>query len=269
VPSSVTLTKSVSPAGFVPAGQPITYTLSYANPGATGVAGVEINDTIPTGTTLVSGSVSASPALPVTALIGNDLIWNINSLAPGASGSITFAVLPSSCVSSVSNSAHESDLSAGNLISNVVSNTFPTCSPTNTPTVTNTPTITYTPTVTATASNTPTMTSTGTPTFSPTPTCVTYVWPDPYNPKTAYGNSLKISCMNSESKVMIYTVSGELVRTLDQSDSCQFTGMWGTSYCWDGKNKQKFPVATGIYLYVVQQGSSVVKTGKFLLVDGS
>jgi hypothetical protein len=30
-----------------------------------------------------------------------------------------------------------------------------------------------------------------------------------------------------------------------------------------------FPVATGIYLYVVQQGNQVAQRGKFLLVNGS
>lgn len=260
-PSQVTLTKSVNPTGFVSSGQPITYTLSYSNPGASGVAGVEINDTIPAGTTLIPGSVSANPSLPVTALIGNDLIWNINYLAAGSTGTITFQVLPS-CASSISNTAKETDLDGGNITSNTVNNTIPTCSPTNTPTVTDTPT------VTATASNTPTPTSTGTPTFTPTPTCVTYVWPNPYNPGRAYNGTLKISCMNAQSKVSIFTVSGELIQTLDQSNACQFAGMWGTSYCWDGRNKQKQPVATGVYLYVVQEGDQVIQRGKFLLVNG-
>ena len=270
-PSQVTLTKSSNPSGFV-AGGPITYTLSYANPASSGVAGVEINDTIPTGTTLVPGSISSNPSQSVTSQVGNDLIWNINYLAGGASGTLTFEVMPSNCATAaVTNIAHESDLDTGNVTSNSVINNIATCSPT--PTQTNT----YTPTLTPTITNTPTITPTFTPTNSPTatptytPTCVTYVWPDPYNPKTAVGGTLRFSCMNDQTNVFIYTVSGELVQTLNLGTTttpCTNGDVWGTTYCWNGRNKMGFPVATGIYLYVVQQGTQIMQRGKFLMVSG-
>lgn len=256
-PSQVTLTKSSSPSGFV-AGGPITYTLSYSNPAAFAVAGVEIDDTIPTGTTLVPGSISSNPSMPITSLVGNDLIWSINSLAAGASGTLSFAVMPSNCPAAVTNMAHESDLDTGNIMSNSVINTIATC--TATPTATNTATVT--------ATFTPTNSPTPTPTY--TPTCVTYVWPNPYNPVKAVGGTLRFSCMNDQTNVMIYTVSGELVQTLNAGTStspCTNGDAWGTPYCWNGRNKMGFPVATGIYLYAVQQGNQVTQRGKFLLLN--
>jgi len=268
-PSLVTLTKSSSPSGFV-AGGPITYTLSYSNPAAFAVAGVEIDDTIPTGTTLVPSSVSSNPSMPITSLVGNDLIWSINSLAANTSGTLSFAVMPSNCPAAVTNTAHESDLDAGNITSNSVINTIATCTPSPTPTLTNTPTISPTPTNTATVTATFTPTNTPTPTPTYTPTCVTYVWPDPYNPKKAVGGTLRFSCMNDQTNVMIYTVSGELVQTLNAGTStspCTNGDAWGTPYCWNGRNKMGFPVATGIYLYVIQQGTQVVMRGKFLLMN--
>jgi uncharacterized repeat protein (TIGR01451 family) len=270
VPSQVTLTKSSNPSGFV-AGGPITYTLSYANPAASGVAGVEINDTIPTGTTLVSGSITSSPSMPITSMVGNDLIWNINYLPAGALGTLSFAVMPANCPGAVTNVAKESDLDGGNVNSNSVINTIATCSPTPTPTITNTPTIT--PTFTNTPTITPTFTPTNSPTPTPTytPTCVTNVWPDPYNPKTAVGGTLRFSCMNDQTSVLIYTISGELVQMLNMNTTaipCTNGDVWGTNYCWNGRNKMGFPVATGIYLYVVKQGSQIMQNGKFLIVNG-
>ena len=152
--------------------------------------------------------------------------------------------------------------------------------PTNTPAtpvITNTPTITSTPTNTPTITNTFTPTSTFTPTNSPTltptytPTCVTNVWPDPYNPKTAVGGTLRFSCMNDQTNVFIYTVSGELVQTLNLGTTttpCTNGEVWGTNYCWNGRNKMGFPVSTGIYVYVVEQGTQIMQRGKFLMVNG-
>jgi hypothetical protein len=146
----------------------------------------------------------------------------------------------------------------------------PTNTPTSTPVITNTPTMTFTPTNTPTI--TPTFTATNSPTATPTytPTCVTNVWPDPYNPKMAVGGTLRFSCMNDQTNVFIYTVSGELVQTINLGTSvtpCTNGDVWGTNYCWNGRNKMGFPVATGIYLYVVEQGTQIIQRGKFLLMN--
>jgi len=79
--------------------------------------------------------------------------------------------------------------------------------------------------------------------------------------------------MNDQTNVLIYTISGELVQTLNYQTNqtppvpCQSGNMWGTSYCWNGRNSHGYPVATGIYLYMVQQESQVTQRGKFLLMN--
>jgi hypothetical protein len=108
-----------------------------------------------------------------------------------------------------------------------------------------------------------------TPTFTPTPTCVINVWPDPFNSKYAVNSALKISCMNPRTKVSIYTISGELVQTLDQTTACQVVNTWGTVYCWNGRNRSNWPVSTGVYFYVVFEDDKVVQRGKFLVVNTS
>ncbi len=109
---SITLTKANSPSGQVSEGQTITYTLSYKNTGNSAISGVVVNDTIPTGTSLLSNSVTSAPYEPVTALIGQDLLWNIGYLAAGASGTLSFGVTvsplpPGTCAGSIVNIAEE------------------------------------------------------------------------------------------------------------------------------------------------------------------
>jgi hypothetical protein len=120
-------------------------------------------------------------------------------------------------------------------------------------TPTNTPTLT------------PTFTSTTTSTPTDTPTCVPQVWPDPFNPKYAKNNVLKIGCLTPGSVVTIYTLSGEKVWTTSQSAflyNSPFTAVW------DGKNQNGSPVSAGIYFYVIAEGGKVLQRGKFLVASG-
>jgi hypothetical protein len=96
-----------------------------------------------------------------------------------------------------------------------------------------------------------------------------HVWPDPYNPALAVGNTLRINCMYANTKVDIFTISGELVQTLDTSNACVVASTWGMVYCWNGRNKANYPVATGLYFYVVREGNKVIQRGKFLVVNTS
>lgn len=225
------------------------------------------------------------------------MVWNVGTVNVGASVAVTYFFDVTSCASNTMSVQAVMDVaSPPQTITSGTANASVVCltdtptwtatatltftptntgTPSNTPTITDTPTNTYTPTVTSTPTytgtptNTYTPTNTGTPTLTYTPTCVTHVWPDPYIPQKAFQGTLKISCMSSNSKVSIFTVSGELVQTLDQSDACQVTDGWGTVYCWNGRNRQQYPVATGVYLYVVQSGDKVVQRGKFLLTNSS
>lgn len=126
-----------------------------------------------------------------------------------------------------------------------------------TPTVTPTPTNSFTPTNTYTPTMTPTITDTFTPTPTFTPTCPINVWPDPYNPKYAHDNALKISCLPPNAQVFIYDISGELVNVINQS---------GDPTEWQGaKNQNGVPVSSGVYFYVIKNGNIVLQRGKFLI----
>ncbi|HEY5039930.1 MAG TPA: hypothetical protein VIJ93_12740 [bacterium] len=131
---------------------------------------------------------------------------------------------------------------------------MPTSTPTNTPTITptSTPTLSLTPTQTF----TPTVTLPPTATF--TPTCVTHVWPDPYNPNYAIGGFLKVDCLPLGAVVSLYTVSGELVRSLTENSGLAL---------WDGRNQEGAKVSPGIYYYVILQGTQVYQSGKFLVLN--
>ncbi len=137
------------------------------------------------------------------------------------------------------------------------------CGPTLTgcgPTPTATPIIntTFTPTTTSTI----TFTGTPSPTFSPTPTitppCSIQVWPDPYSIQNAYDHALRIGCLPPGTQVCIYDVSGELVNKIASlGDPTEWIG---------GKNLNGITVSTGIYYYVVQNGQTVLRRGKFLII---
>jgi uncharacterized repeat protein (TIGR01451 family) len=87
MPPTLNLVKRVTPAGTVTPGQQLTYTLCYSNAGQQPATGVVITDTIPANTTYVPGS-----ATPPQSGGPDPLIWDIGTLAGGASGCVTFAV---------------------------------------------------------------------------------------------------------------------------------------------------------------------------------
>jgi len=58
----------------------------------------------------------------------------------------------------------------------------------------------------------------------------------------------------------VYTLTGEPVISNLQS----VTG----TIIWDGRNKNGVKVASGLYYYLVQNGSSILLQGKLLVVNG-
>ncbi len=115
-----------------------------------------------------------------------------------------------------------------------------------------TATITPTWTITATAVTSTTFTATATLTIPPTPTptwlplCLTLYRnsPNPFAEGTYFIFDL---CSQAEIKVKIYTISGEVVRELEQQGA---QGM--NSIYWDSKNKSGMSIASGIYIYSVE-----------------
>lgn len=80
------LAKSPAAQGPFTTGDAVGWTLSYGNPGAASLLNTVLEDKLPLGFTLVSASPAATTVIP-----GNPTIvrWNLGTLAPGASGSVT------------------------------------------------------------------------------------------------------------------------------------------------------------------------------------
>jgi hypothetical protein len=90
---------------------------------------------------------------------------------------------------------------------------------------------------------------------SVTPTCVK-VYPNPFNPGcsrlTFWGSGVP------HATIKIYTVSGELVKSLHE-----INGEY--KIYWDGKNEEGEPVVAGIYLFVANNPEGR-DTGKFMII---
>jgi len=88
-------------------------------------------------------------------------------------------------------------------------------------------------------------------------TCV-LTKPNPYHPDKGLLTFFGDGIVPGETKIKIYTLSGELVKTLTGiKDRKEIT--------WDGKNESGEPVISGIYLYVYESPKEK-GTGKFTLI---
>lgn len=231
------------------------------------VVNATLTDAVPPGVTY-SG---ASP-LPTSGTPNGPLVWNYPALminqcpvswwgtvaCPGPAinqftftDSVLAAPVTSNSVTLTVTGACNPTPTATNTPTSTVSSTA-TPSPTNTstftPSLTATPTITFTPTITPTPVDTAT--------FTPTPVGL-HVWPNPFDPKYAVGGFLKAYQVPSGSTMSFYTVSGELVRSLSESNGV---------ILWDGRNNNGMEVSTGTYYYVIQSGTTVILTGKILVL---
>jgi flagellar hook assembly protein FlgD len=74
-------------------------------------------------------------------------------------------------------------------------------------------------------------------------------------------DGMTFTSLPSECTIKIYTVSGELVRTLQHSD---VTGL-PQQEKWDGKTSGGDPVASGVYLWRVESASDA-KNGKLMVI---
>ena len=79
----LTITKSAP--STVPSLSNMTYTLTYANTGATVISDVQIKDTVPAGTTFVSAANGGNNNFGTVA-------WNVGNVAPNTSGTVSFTV---------------------------------------------------------------------------------------------------------------------------------------------------------------------------------
>jgi hypothetical protein len=162
----------------------------------------------------------------------------------------------------------------------------PVYTPTVTPTVTVTPTITRTATITKTATITPTLTITPTSTLSPTitrsatatpsgtitptrtitSTVVPYtnlgavvVYPNPYRAKEKSVAEVKFGHLPPRVTVRLYELTGGLVCNLEKNNP-------QSVLVWNLTNTQGSPVASGIYIYILQDGQGGEVRGKVAII---
>jgi len=84
------------------------------------------------------------------------------------------------------------------------------------------------------------------------------VYPNPFNPNTAYNHVLKFANLPSGAQVLIYTISGEEVKSYKEQ--------YGYVY-WDGKNAYNFEVSAGIYYFeITWDNNKNTLLGKIFLV---
>lgn len=85
------------------------------------------------------------------------------------------------------------------------------------------------------------------------------VYPNPFKPSTAVNNTVKIINLPSEATIRIYNIARELVYEYYHSDT-------GGGITWDGKNNSGEAVATGLYIYVLEDSSGGKKHGKLSVI---
>jgi hypothetical protein len=132
---------------------------------------------------------------------------------------------------------------------------------TETSTLTQTITASFTPPITHTATPTTTTgaTTTETPSPAPYPTGDIYIFPNPFNPGTSVSGKLKIINLPLNSKIYIYTLSGELVN---------FYLAQAPVFLWDAANIYGQKVSAGIYYCVIYRSTGVLlSSGKIFVIN--
>src|SRR5207249_970622 len=108
----LTLTKSDGNVTAAPGGT-VAYTLSYANTGNIGLAGVLLNETVPANSTFNAAASTGGWSCPNGSPAGTACALTVGNLAGGAAGSATFAIMVANPVpagtTQVANTASVSD----------------------------------------------------------------------------------------------------------------------------------------------------------------
>ncbi len=113
--------------------------------------------------------------------------------------------------------------------------------PTISPTRTISPTYTASPTISVTS----TFTQTLTPAIAAPDLSNVIVYPNPYLAEFYTRNQTTFINLPAQATIRIYSLDGRLVRTISKDDP-------GNRAVWNLTNEQNRPVASGIYLYIIQ-----------------
>lgn len=84
-----------------------------------------------------------------------------------------------------------------------------------------------------------------------------HCYPVPFKPSAGH-TKITFSALTGSARIRIYTLSGELVRTLSKADNTD-------SIDWDVRNTRGSAVDSGVYLYLIE-GAGKPKTGKLMVI---
>ena len=90
-----------------------------------------------------------------------------------------------------------------------------------------------------------------------TPLTFSHAFPVPFIPSRG-DKTITFTDLTALATIRIFTATGELVQTLEETDG---DGL----YVWDGKSGDGNDLASGVYLYVIE-GDSDEKKGKLIIV---
>lgn len=84
-----------------------------------------------------------------------------------------------------------------------------------------------------------------------------YAFPNPFKPSLGH-KTITFTNLASECTIKIYTLAGDLVKTLVENDG-------NREYVWDVKNEAGENLASGLYFYVIKSADDT-KTGKLVII---
>ncbi|MBU2652727.1 MAG: T9SS type A sorting domain-containing protein, partial [Bacteroidetes bacterium] len=85
-----------------------------------------------------------------------------------------------------------------------------------------------------------------------------YVYPNPWRSGMGY-TGVTFTNLPNTLKIKIYTITGELVRTINKDNS-------NTDAVWDLRNNSRRDVASGVYFYIISKDSGEKKKGKLAII---
>jgi len=84
-----------------------------------------------------------------------------------------------------------------------------------------------------------------------------HCYPVPFKPSAGH-TRITFTGLTRQARVRVYTVSGELVRTVEKTDG-------GETLDWDVRNSRGQNVASGVYVFTVKSGGESA-TGKLMVI---
>ena len=95
-----------------------------------------------------------------------------------------------------------------------------------------------------------------------------YNYPNPFTTHTSFMFEHNQSCNNLEVQIQVYTISGKLIKTIQQTVPTQ--GFRSEGISWDGKDEFGDQLAKGVYVYRLKvknaDGQTAEKTEKLVIL---